>query len=80
MKWVAVVFGAVVVSTVLFLFFENSELKEKITILEIKLERAERQGEQIKNDISIVKKIKNDNAINDGDIINRLRNKGYLRD
>lgn len=80
MKWVAVVFGAVVVSTVLFLFFENSELKEKITILEIKLERAERQGEQIKNDISIVKKIKNDNAISDGDIINRLRNKGYLRD
>lgn len=79
MKWVAV-FGAVVVSTVLFLFFENSKLKEKITILEMKLEQTERQGEQLKNDISIVKKIKNDNAINDGDIINRLRNKGYLRD
>lgn len=74
MTRVLAMMGAVVVSTVLFLFFKN------IKMLENEKDRAIAEVKQIREDIENVSKIKIDNSTSTIDYIERLRSKGYLRD
>lgn len=76
-----VVFWGVVASTLLFFTLNNVELRKEKALLELELKRTQKQMELIKNDISIVQKIKDDNNRSGADgVIERLRLKGYLRD
>lgn len=76
-----VVFWGVVASTLLFFTLNNLELRKEKALLELELKRTQKQMELIKNDISIVQKIKDDNNRNGADgVVERLRLKGYLRD